>query len=333
MGHRVAIFMDAICSRHETGPNHPERPERLTAALEAVKDVASLGAFEVLGAGGGASEDSIGLVHTLGYIAKLRLTRGRKVRLDADTVASECSYDAALAAAGCVIAAAETALGVGRNPGFARSFAIVRPPGHHAMPDRAMGFCLLNNIAIAARHVQRHHGARRVAIVDFDVHHGNGTQAIFEADPSVLFISSHQGGDFYPGTGLARETGTADGLGATLNFPVPAGSGDDVLTAFYSTIVPERVEAFAPQLILVSAGYDLHDRDPVGGLSVTDQGVSTIAHSLVALAERVCDGRIAFVLEGGYDLAALTAGIGASLMALAGADGSLSLAKRQNFAP
>jgi acetoin utilization deacetylase AcuC-like enzyme len=188
----------------------------------------------------------------------------------------------------------------------------VRPPGHHALNDRAMGFCLFNTVAIGARHVQRSYGAKRVLIMDWDVHHGNGTQDAFYHDASVLYLSTHQY-PFYPGTGAAEETGEDAGAGFTVNVPLPAGSGDPEYLRVFEDIVVPIAGKYAPDWILVSAGFDPHERDPLGGMNVTEAGFGAMASRLMNLAEKYAGGKIAFLLEGGYDLAALKNSVGAVL--------------------
>jgi acetoin utilization deacetylase AcuC-like enzyme len=258
----------ALARLHPTG-QHPERQDRL------------------LGLGGEtverkATEEQLERAHTPDYLALLS-SIDRPVRLDADTVASETSWEAARLAAGIALEA------VDRD-----AFALVRPPGHHALADRAMGFCLVNNVAVATRYAQAEHGLPRVAIVDFDVHHGNGTEAIFRGDDSVLFVSLHQW-PFYPGTG---GPGTNDET--TLNVPLPAGSGDDDYRRAFEASVEPAVRKFAPDLVLVSAGFDAHAEDPLAEMEVSEDGFRQLAERCAALAPRV-----AAVLEGGYNLATL----------------------------
>jgi acetoin utilization deacetylase AcuC-like enzyme len=251
--------------------------------------LALLDAFEVV-EGSHASREQVERCHESAYLDRLEALEVPTM-LDPDTVASETSYEAALLAAGCALAAVDRS-----------GFALVRPPGHHALRDRAMGFCLVDSVAVAARYAQAELGVGRVAIVDWDVHHGNGTQEIFRDDPSVLFVSLHQW-PFYPGSG-----GPGDGNETTVNVPLPAGSGDeDYLLAFDQLVVP-AVRAFDPELLLVSAGFDAHVDDPLAGMRVTAGGFRELARRSTALAPRV-----AAVLEGGYDPGTLPVLVGAAL--------------------
>jgi acetoin utilization deacetylase AcuC-like enzyme len=287
---------------HDPGPRHPERPERLAAVLEDLREEPVPGT--VMESAPAASVADAELVHSASYVATLEYLRGQRAQLDPDTPISSGSFDAAMLAAGCAIAAAEAALS------GERSFALVRPPGHHAERSFAMGFCLLNNIAIAAEHALKR--VDRVLIVDWDVHHGNGTQHHFEARDDVLFFSCHRG-DFYPGTGGLHERGRGPGLGYTLNVPLPAGSGDGDFGAAITEVLAPAAARFAPDLVLVSAGFDAHRDDPLGGLEITDQGFAALCGEVLELAP-AC----ALILEGGYDLGALTRSVRATLGVLAG---------------
>jgi len=239
-------------------------------------------------------------IHTVAYVKTISGTRGKAVMLDPDTFTSPESEEVARLAGGAVLAGVDAALD---GPTGSRALAAVRPPGHHAEADRAMGFCLYNNIAVGAAYA-RSRGCARVAIVDYDVHHGNGTQQAFYEDPTVLFISSHQY-PYYPGTGAAHETGRGAGLGYTLNLPLDAGARDaDVLGRYEREAVP-ALEAFRPDLLMVSAGFDAHERDPLAGCRMTTEGFRALSGLLVGAADRLCEGRVVFVTEGGYDLTAL----------------------------
>jgi len=258
-------------------------------------------------------------VHTSKYLRHLEHVCRHGGVLDAqgDTPVCPASYDAALLAAGIALQCCDAVMeGKAR-----RAFAAIRPPGHHAEPNQGMGFCLLANVSIAARYLQLHHGVERVAIVDFDVHHGNGTQAVFEADPSVLFVSLHQDPrTCYPGSGFADETGVGAGIGQTLNIPLSPGTEDAEYLAAFDRLVIPKVNEFAPQMLLVSAGFDAHRSDPLASLELSDDGFAQITDRLVGLARAHCGGRLVSVLEGGYCLPALARSVIRHLMSLAAED-------------
>jgi acetoin utilization deacetylase AcuC-like enzyme len=260
------------------------------------------------------TEAQIRNVHPALYLQSLRrAVEARPGLLDGgDTYVTSASLDAALTAAGGGLAVLEQVLS-GRA---ATGFALIRPPGHHATSTQAMGFCLLNNIAIVARQAQSQ-GYRRVMIVDFDVHHGNGTEAIFAEDPDVLYLSTHQAG-IYPGTGQLQDRGWDAGEGTIINIPLPAGAGDHALRAVAEQILPAVAARFEPQILLVSAGFDAHWRDPLAWLQVSTEGFSAYIAALARLAEAFCAGRSLFLLEGGYDPQALGASVKAGLHVLAG---------------
>ena len=290
----VLTLWDEGMLGHEPGSEHPEQSARLLAIKTALDPLACVHWARPEP----ASREAVVAVHSPAYVDRLERCRGENVRLDPDTVTSPGSVDAAFLAAGAAIGAVDAVV----TGGHLRSFALVRPPGHHAERDRAMGFCLLNNVAIAVEHARRVCGLERVLVVDWDVHHGNGTQHIFEERPDVLFYSSHRAGGFYPGTGGAEERGIGAGVGFTVNAPLAKGDGDaELLQAMRDHLVP-AVERFRPELILVSAGYDAGVSDPLGGLCVTEAGFAEATGLVVALAERFAEGRVALVLEGGYDL-------------------------------
>ena len=307
----VAFVFHDDCLKHDNGPGHPERPERLLAIRQRLAERGVLDRLLLLQPDE-ASLDSLARVHDRAYIEAIRRACERApVRLDPDTGVSPGSWRAALLSAGGALLACDAVLA-----GKARSaFVCTRPPGHHAEAGRAMGFCLFNNIAVAARHLQRAHGLGRILIVDWDVHHGNGTQDLFETDPTVFYFSTHQF-PFYPGTGSARETGSGRGAGFTLNYPMQAGSGDaEYIEVFQSVLGPE-IDRVQPEAILISAGFDAHRDDPLAGMNLTEKGYAALTSILREAAGRHCDGRIISLLEGGYDLQALAASVEAHLLAL-----------------
>jgi acetoin utilization deacetylase AcuC-like enzyme len=292
----MILFSSPRFAEHVPPPGHPESPER-AQVFDAVVD-----AWRRRGGGvvepRPARRDELARVHTAPYLDTIAATAGRATMIDADTFTSTATQDIALLAAGAAIDAARLAV-----QQSAPALALVRPPGHHAEPDRAMGFCFYNNVAVAAAAL-RAEGAARVAIVDIDVHHGNGTQAAFYSDPTVLYVSSHQF-PYYPGTGDVTEIGSGAGTGFTVNMPLEAGARDAEFEAVYRTIAIPALQTFQPDAVLVSAGYDAHERDPLGGLRVTTDGYRRVVEMLDEAAARLCRRRIAFVTEGGYHLEAL----------------------------
>jgi acetoin utilization deacetylase AcuC-like enzyme len=290
----IPVYTHAACLAHDTGPGHAERPERLTAVVEALREACpDLDWREAPR----ATRGQLLRVHADSLLAAVLETRPTaRTMLDPDTVLSPASAEAALRAAGAAVAAVDAVL-----TGEARTaFCAVRPPGHHATADAAMGFCLFNNIAIAAAHALDKHGLVRVAIADFDVHHGNGTQAIFESDPRVHYVSSHQM-PLYPDTGHVRERG----VGNILNAPLSPGSGSRAFREAWNERLLPALDAFRPQLVLVSAGFDAHWRDPLAQLQLDAADYTWITGELVAIAARHARGRVVSMLEGGYDLQAL----------------------------
>lgn len=304
---KLAYVLDQVFTEHRPPNAHPERPERIDAVREALRaaHLAERGtALRVRE----ATEDEIGRVHSAGYVSELtRNVPGRSGWLDADTYFSPGTWKAAAAAAGAVTDLTRAVLS-GR---FQRGMALVRPPGHHAEADRAMGFCLVNNVAVAAA-TARDQGAGRVAIVDWDVHHGNGTQHIFHDDPTVLYLSCHQY-PFYPGTGAPAEVGVGAGRGATVNVALPAGMGDAEYAVVFDEVFLPALRRFRPDIILLSAGFDAHVDDPLASMQVTRQGYASMAGKMRSVADEVCDGRLVCALEGGYDPRGLGGGVVAVL--------------------
>jgi acetoin utilization deacetylase AcuC-like enzyme len=285
---------------HLTPPGHPERPERAAVMAAVAERFAAAGGAVV---DPRAAEDADLLrVHTPAHVAAMVATRGRAVMLDDDTFTSPSSEEVARLAAGAVLTAVDLVLD---GASGSRALALVRPPGHHAEADKPMGFCLYNSMAVGAAYA-RARGLARVAIVDYDVHHGNGTQQIFYADPTVLFVSSHQF-PFWPGSGAADERGSGAGLGYTVNLPLPLGATDDDVLDRYAREAFPVLERFQPELLLISAGFDAHERDPLAGCRMTTGGLATLTARLIAGASRWCEGRVVLVTEGGYDLTALEA--------------------------
>ncbi len=285
---------------HVTPPGHPERIER-AEVMQAVTARWAAGGGPVL-APRTATDEDLHRVHDQEYVAGLVKLRGRASMLDEDTFTSPESEEVARLAAGAALTAVDHVVD---SPPGARALVLLRPPGHHAERNRAMGFCLYNNIAVAAAWA-RARGLERAAIVDYDVHHGNGTQAMFYDDPTVLFVSSHQF-PFYPGTGAVGEIGSGAGRGFTVNVPLPAGATDADYDLVFRDLVAPVVRAFAPQILLVSAGFDAHEQDPLASMRVTTEGYARLTERLLAVADEVCAGRAVFVAEGGYDTKALAA--------------------------
>ena len=292
---RVLLYDDPIFREHHAGRGHPERPERLDAIRRGLRE-SELEPRLRLAAPRDASRDELRRVHTETHVARVAATAGRTVRFDPDTQAGPRSYAAALRAAGAAVDAVERVLAGEVD----RAFCAVRPPGHHAEADRAMGFCLFNNVAVGAAHALAR-GLERVMVVDWDVHHGNGTQHTFYDDPRVLYLSSHEF-PFYPGTGALDEVGEGPGRGFTVNLPMPAGLGDAEYARVYRQVVEPVGRAFDPELVLVSMGFDPYVSDPLAGMRVTERGFAEMAAVCLSIAAGAARSRAVFVLEGGYDL-------------------------------
>ena len=294
---------------HDTGDYHPERPDRLRAVLAALDDAAIAHLVSVVAPA--ATLEQLVRVHPKEYVEAIlgvRPPAGELVQIDADTIMSAESAEAARHAAGAVVAGVDAVM----RDAAQTVFAAVRPPGHHALPSIPGGFCLFNSVAVGALHAQSVYGLERVAIVDFDVHHGQGTQAIVEADPRLFYASSHQS-PLYPGTGSARERGVA---GNVINVPLAAGSGSAEFRAAWGDRILPALDVFAPELLIVSAGFDAHRRDPLAQLNVETADFAWLTGDLLAIAERHAEGRIVSALEGGYDLEALAESVVAHVQAL-----------------
>ncbi len=309
--HRAAVVSDSRFRDHVAPPGHPEAPERLTAVEAALAPHRS--ALQPL-APRPAEDAELRRIHTAALIGEIRrAAEAAPSHLDPDTYVSPRSEEVARLAAGASI---DLARAVARGE-VAGGFAAIRPPGHHAEPDRAMGFCLFNNAALAAAALRAEEGLERVAIVDWDVHHGNGTQHAFESDPSVLYVSTHQF-PFYPGTGAAAEAGRGEGRHTTVNIPMPAGCGDPEYVGVFTRVVAPVLRWYRPELLLVSAGFDAHRADPLGGMELTAEGYRALAGVVRGLADELCHGRLLFLLEGGYSAAGLEDGTAACIEALLG---------------
>jgi acetoin utilization deacetylase AcuC-like enzyme len=309
---RTGIVRDEVYLEHDTGHGHPERADRLRALARLLEENPRDGLLEVKARD--ATAEELLRIHVPEHLRRVEATAGRpRSAFDADTPVSARSYDAARRAAGGVLALVDAVM----NGRVTNGFGFVRPPGHHAEASRPMGFCLFNNVAIAAAHLRASHGLERVLIVDWDVHHGNGTQHSFYRDSSVLFVSSHQY-PFYPGTGAADEVGLGEGEGFTINLPFPEGYGDRQYVEAYLEIVEPVARQFRPQFILISAGFDAHRRDPLASMEVTEDGFGRLARAILRVARDLCDDRAVAVLEGGYDLVGLARSAGTVLEEMGG---------------
>ena len=314
---KTLLVDDSRFDLHAAGAYHPERPERLIAARAAVQQAGAAGVtWEPVGARE-ATLDELIRVHDARFVAKLDTLRGQQAHLDADTYVAPGSVAAARLAAGGLVDMVDRMLAAPAGGDGSRGVALLRPPGHHARPAQAMGFCLINNVAVAAAHAVAR-GAKRVLIVDWDVHHGNGTQEIFWRDPNVLYMSTHQF-PFYPGTGDADEIGEGPGEGFTVNVPLSAHGGDAMYRAAFERVIVPVAEEYAPDLVLISAGFDAAARDPLAQMELSAEAYGWMGRALTAVAEKSAGGRIGLVLEGGYDLVALESGLGRSIAAITGA--------------
>jgi len=309
---KVGYVYDPIYLKHDTG-QHPENANRLEAIISHLEQTPLIRQLTLIQPRA-ASIEELSSVHSEQHIAHVQqVAHEGGGWLDADTVMSSDSYSAALYAAGGVIRASEAVM----QGEVDSAFALVRPPGHHATATRAMGFCLFNNVAIAAKYALAKYSLERIAIIDFDVHHGNGTQDSFYDNPQVLYVSTHES-PFYPGTGYIEETGKDEAKGTTVNIPLPAGCGDGEYLSVFEQIIVPVVRRFKPQLILVSAGYDTHWADGLAMMQVSITGFAQMVRIIKELAEELGSGRLVFTLEGGYNLTALAASVKATFDVLLG---------------
>ena len=308
---RTGLVYDEFYLRHQTGKGHPESPERLTAIIQQLKQNDLLSQLIMIKPTP-ADINRITEVHSLQYVEFAREScREKRAYLDSDVPISEDSYDTALLAAGGVLNAVDAVM-EGR---VKNAFCAVRPPGHHATKDRAMGFCIFNNVAVAAKYLQKRYNLSRILIVDWDVHHGNGTQSFFYDDPNVLYFSVHQS-PFYPFSGQSSERGFGAGLNFTINVPLPAGSNDaDYRKAFEGKLLPAAL-SFSPQFVLISAGFDAQKGDTLGSMELTPEGFAELTAIVKRIAERCCKGRLVSVLEGGYNLENLPKAVEAHIKVL-----------------
>jgi acetoin utilization deacetylase AcuC-like enzyme len=307
---KVGIVKHDIYLEHITDDFHPENPNRLVHIYAMLHELGQEGLVYVQPRM--ATHEEIALNHDASYINFVAETKGKvQRRLDPDTVTSPKSYEAACMAVGGLLQLSDALIAGEIDNGF----ALVRPPGHHAERDKGMGFCIFNTVAVAARYLIRKHGLKRVFIVDWDLHHGNGTQHSFYRDSDVLYFSTHQY-PYYPGTGSYEEIGSGEGKGYTINVPMSYGMGDGDYSYAFEEIVLPVVRQWKPEAILVSAGFDIHHSDPLGGMTVTESGFTKMTRMLMDAAEEVCKGRILFTLEGGYDLSGLTNSVKAVILQL-----------------
>lgn len=312
---KTGLVADGISRDHQTGPRHPERPERFDAVMNALqaggltKTLTKIPSRQ-------ATDDELALCHSRDYISLVHeeIAAGARLLSTGDTQVSPRSLDAALNAAGSAMQAVDAVM----TAEVRNAFCVLRPPGHHATPDRGMGFCIFNNVAVAARYAQKHHGVERVLIVDWDVHHGNGTQDTFYGDPSVLFFSTHQS-PWYPGTGMHDEQGEGAAKGTTINCPFPSGSGHaEILDAFGTELVP-AARRFRPDLVFISAGFDSRLGDPLGEFTLSDDDFRELTSMMMEVADVSAGGRLISVLEGGYNLDGLASAAAAHVDILSAA--------------
>jgi len=311
---KTGIVADEVFLEHDTSASHPERPERLSHIYRMIQEK-GLSKKTVQVKLRAATEKELLRIHSPEHLRTIAGTAERNLTyLDGDTPASKGSYQAALLAAGSLIECLDQVM-AGK---LKNAFALVRPPGHHAERSRAMGFCLFNNIAVAAAAGLEAHGLKRILIVDWDVHHGNGTQHSFEPEPRVLFFSTHRY-PFYPGTGYFDEMGAGKGAGFTVNVPLPAGCGDGEYAAVFDQVLMPVARKFKPELVMLSAGFDTYYRDPLGGMKITETGIARLTTRVLEIADEFCEGRLVATLEGGYHLEGLASCVYEVLGRMAGA--------------
>jgi acetoin utilization deacetylase AcuC-like enzyme len=326
----TALIYDPIFLEHLTPHKHPERPQRLEMAMKVLEALDWLKRDNLIQIPPrAATEDELALVHERSYIRQVKAAaddvareagrEGSKTRFfSTDTYISAQSYAAAIKAAGAPLTAIDAIM----RGEIDNAYCLVRPPGHHALPDEAMGFCLFNNVAIAAQYALDHHGLERVMIIDFDVHHGNGIQDIFYAEPRVLYFSIHQA-PFYPGTGHSDERGEGAGLGTTINVPLPATVGFEIYEPIFRQVMSHAADRFDPQLILVSVGFDAHWNDPLGQMNLSTAGFAQLTKLIIDLAQILCNGRLVMVQEGGYNLDVMGACVATCINLLLGDDAAV----------
>lgn len=313
MESRTAILKDDIYLQHKTGDFHPESHHRLEVVYEMLQDEDMQNTFRVLSPRPATREELL-LNHSSSYIDRVASTAGcSSCNLDPDTTTSAKSWEASLMAVGAVLVAVDQVM----EGEMANAFALVRPPGHHAESNKAKGFCLFNNIAIAAHYARQQYLLDRILIVDWDLHHGNGTQNAFYEDPHVLYFSTHQY-PYYPGSGCFDEDGRGNGKGFNINVPLPGGQGDQDFAAIFKEILRPIASQFNPQLILVSAGYDIYSQDPLGAMDVTPDGFAALTSLVMGMAKSSCQGRVIITLEGGYHLDGLRNSVKATIKELRG---------------
>src|SRR5579884_2467680 len=336
----TALVYDPIFLEHITPPKHPERPLRVEWAWQVLEALNWLNREGLLVLSPrAATVDEIATVHDREYIqeveaacrkvAEEEVASGRKTRPFAtDTFVSAKTYEAALKAAGAPLTAIDAIM----DGKVHNAFCLVRPPGHHAVYESAMGFCIFNNVAVAARYAIDHYGLERVMIIDYDVHHGNGTQEMFYDDPRVLYFSVHRA-PFYPGTGLSDETGEGAGLGTTINVPLPAMTGYETYEPVFRQVMAAAADRYNPQLMLVSAGFDAHWADPLGGMNLSTAGFSKLMAIIIEEAKFLCNGRLVLVQEGGYNIDAMASCVATCINMLLGDDAAVdSLGKAKDTA-